>query len=206
MTAARPGSAQTVVLTSLTVGNSRAAGRLIRFSIPHSFGAGTITVDRSRGPCPIPSGCNLPSNVTGGIFVGGPGPAGVIVVSFAPPVPASVVLNNISDDVCYSSRRRIRRPASWRRSCCGPSSASVPRTSLRRSRTPVAARPVAGRTADPRTARAEDNRTSAPRRERPRALQRGIVRCHHLARELPVVFEEGLLGGVEIGRLRLRCR
>ena len=43
---------------------------------------------------------NLPGSVTSGIFVGGPGP-GVIVVSFAPPVPASVVLNNISDDVCY---------------------------------------------------------------------------------------------------------
>jgi len=106
MTGARPGSAQTVVLTaSLTAGNEPVppASPLIPFfDTTHSFGAGTITVDPSARTVSYSFRMyNLPGTVTGGIFVGGPGPAGVIVVSFAPPVPASVVLNNISDDVCY---------------------------------------------------------------------------------------------------------
>jgi hypothetical protein len=106
MAAATPAAAQTFVLTaSLTSGNEPASpgtSLIPFFDTTRPFGSATMTVDLSTRTIAYSiSVFNLPGNVTSQIRLGAPGTAGLVVVDFARPMPASVVLNNIADDVCY---------------------------------------------------------------------------------------------------------
>jgi hypothetical protein len=102
--AAAPVSAQTVAFAaSLTSGNEPAPpGNIPFFDNTHPFGSGTVTVDLAARTVKYSlSVFNLTGAVRSEIRVGAPGAAGAVVVNLAAPVPASVVLNNIADDVCY---------------------------------------------------------------------------------------------------------
>jgi hypothetical protein len=104
LTAGASVSAQTVAFTaSLTIGNEPAPpGDIPFFDGTRPFGTGSVTVDlTARTVAYSLRVFNLPAGVTSQIRIGVPGSAGRVIVNFAPPVPASSVLNNIADDVCY---------------------------------------------------------------------------------------------------------
>jgi hypothetical protein len=103
--AATPVRAQSAeFVANLTSGNRPVpSGAIVQPFVGETAAAGwaVVTVDSlARTVSYTVTIVNPPSTPSGRLFVTGTGLA-VPVIPFGPPVPTSIVLNNISDDLCY---------------------------------------------------------------------------------------------------------
>src|SRR5438874_1943465 len=103
LTAASASAQSAAFVAELTHGGTSSAGAIVQPFIGDTSTSGwvTLTLDRRAGTLSYRVVVvNAPSGTTGRLVITS-GDRAVPVLTLAPPVPTSIVLNNIVDDLCY---------------------------------------------------------------------------------------------------------
>jgi hypothetical protein len=105
LTAASASAQSAEFVARLTRGSTSSPGAIVQPFIGDTSTSGWVTLTIDRGARTLSYNVvvvNAPGGATGRLLVSSAG-AAVPVLTFAPPVPMSIVLNNIVDDLCYDT-------------------------------------------------------------------------------------------------------